>query len=101
MGPVRGFKKRKRGKTNVAASASTAAGQGGDDWWVDFSRRITGASLSSFLFCFALVCYGHFLFRGIGGLEWASFSCMSLIAVDGSRSLRLVRLGFSSASGNA
>ncbi|THU54429.1 hypothetical protein C4D60_Mb10t24980 [Musa balbisiana] len=36
MGPVRGFRRRKR-----AAKDAAAAGQEGGDWWVDFSRRIT------------------------------------------------------------
>ncbi|KAJ8477852.1 hypothetical protein OPV22_021579 [Ensete ventricosum] len=37
MGPVRGFRRRKR-----AVKDAAAAGQEGGDWWVDFSRRITG-----------------------------------------------------------
>ncbi|WOL04798.1 nuclease HARBI1 [Canna indica] len=46
MGPVRGFKRRKRAEKTEAAAAATAGGQGSGDWWVDFSRRITGHSSS-------------------------------------------------------
>ncbi|THU68021.1 hypothetical protein C4D60_Mb05t30850 [Musa balbisiana] len=59
MGPVRGLKKRKRAEKNAAARV-TAAAPGSGDWWDDFSRRITGSSLSSILFLFALVRYLFF-----------------------------------------
>ncbi|XP_008788079.2 protein ALP1-like isoform X1 [Phoenix dactylifera] len=45
MGPIRGFRKRKRAEKKAercAAAASMASGQGTGDWWDDFSRRITG-----------------------------------------------------------
>lgn len=40
MGPVRGFRKRKRADKRAAATADAPKGSG--DWWVDFSCRITG-----------------------------------------------------------
>ncbi|XP_010905715.1 protein ALP1-like isoform X1 [Elaeis guineensis] len=46
MGPIRGFKKRKRAEKKAercAAAALTASGQGTGDWWDDFSSRITGS----------------------------------------------------------
>lgn len=44
MGPVRGFRKRKRADKRAAATADAPKGSG--DWWVDFSCRITGSRLS-------------------------------------------------------
>ncbi|XP_020571718.1 protein ALP1-like [Phalaenopsis equestris] len=43
MGPVRGFKKRRRAEKKVEATAPTAVGEYSRDWWDDFSRRITGS----------------------------------------------------------
>uniref|UniRef100_A0A6V7QYU1 DDE Tnp4 domain-containing protein n=1 Tax=Ananas comosus var. bracteatus TaxID=296719 RepID=A0A6V7QYU1_ANACO len=43
MGPVRGFKKRKRAKKKSAAAAVAAmSGPESGDWWDGFSRRISG-----------------------------------------------------------
>ncbi|KAG0450276.1 hypothetical protein HPP92_026994 [Vanilla planifolia] len=43
MGPVRGFRKRKRAEKKVDALSSVAAADHSGDWWDDFSRRITGS----------------------------------------------------------
>ncbi|KAI0512095.1 hypothetical protein KFK09_012731 [Dendrobium nobile] len=43
MGPVRGFKKRRRAEKKVETTAPTVMGEYSRDWWDDFSRRITGS----------------------------------------------------------
>ena len=48
MGPVRGFRKRKKAEKkpeeNASASGSPGPEEGPLDWWDEFSRRINGMS---------------------------------------------------------
>jgi hypothetical protein len=54
MGPIRGFKKRKKAEKkadqNVLAASLRSQPQP-LDWWDDFSQRITGRVLQSPMFC--------------------------------------------------
>lgn len=79
MGPVRGLKKRKRAEKNAAARV-TAAAPGSGDWWDDFSRRITGSSLSSILFLFALVRY--LFFHLVGSATSSGQVCVVIVRLQ-------------------
>lgn len=66
MGPVRGFKKRKKAEKNKSHEDQNASGSGSSekegplDWWDEFSKRINGMFalmllLYSYLFLFVLL----------------------------------------------
>lgn len=67
MGPVRGFRKRKKTdkKHEDNASASGSPEEGPLDWWDEFSRRINGTSclrLLFFLIVLFRLCYVDVIF---------------------------------------
>lgn len=67
MGPVRGFKRKRKVKKKVVGegeSTAVASEQGGSaDWWDGFSRRITGlyssGCYSSMFFCCFFALFGY------------------------------------------
>lgn len=53
MGPVKGYKKRRKVEPNVSASGSSE--EGSLDWWDALSKRIAG--ISSFHSCIIYTCF--------------------------------------------
>lgn len=57
MGPIRGFKRKKKAEKkvdqNVFAAASLSSQPQPLDWWDEFSQRITGTNYFLSFFCFS------------------------------------------------
>lgn len=57
MGPVRGYKKRKKIDKKVEHNASASEQEESVDWWDEFSKRINGTTCLLFMILIAL----HFM----------------------------------------